>query len=124
MKKGLFIRLVLCIFFLGGCLYSYLSLQNSITKLRLEIPELVTKVRKIEEENIYLQYEIEKFESPANLLEIVKKNPFSHFCFPLDSAVVTLKQSTPLGESIALVEKSNRKKPKVHFATSAPVEQP
>lgn len=122
MKKGLFIRLVLCITFLGGCLYSYLNLQNSITQLRINIPQLASEVRRIEEENTHFQYEIEKFESPANLLEIAKKNSFSHLRFPVDSAVVTLKQAKPLGETEALTGQTIRQKPKIHFATSAPIE--
>jgi hypothetical protein len=122
MKKGFFTRLVVCITFLGVCLYFYLSLQNSITQLRINIPKLASKISRIEEENTHFRYEIEKFKSPANLLEIAKKSPFSHLRFPLDSAVVTLKQAKPLRGTEELTGEAIRQKPKIHFATSAPIE--
>lgn len=124
MKKGLFIRLMICIFFLGGCLYSYLNLQNSITQLRISIPELSSEMRRIEEENTHFCYEIEKFESPANLMEIAKKSAFSHLRFPIENAVVTLKQARPIGETESQQKPETRQKPTIHFATGAPYDKP
>lgn len=124
MKRGLFFRLMICILFLGGCLYSYLNLQNSITELRIRIPELSSEVRRIEEENTHFCYEIEKFESPANLMEIVKKSTFSHLRFPIENAVVTLKQSRPLDETDPQRKPETRHKPTIHFATGVPYDKP
>lgn len=119
MKRGLFVRLLVCILFVGGCLYSYLDMQNGITNLRIRIPELTKEVRRIEEENTHFLYEIEKFESPANLMRLAKKSAFSHLKFPVENAVVTLKQADDLAQKPD--HKPHAKsKPTIHFASGGP----
>lgn len=119
MNKGFFTKITICIFFLGFCLYSYLDLQNGITKLRIRIPHLASEVRRIEEENTHLLYEIEAFESPENLLKLAQKREFSHLRFPVNQDVVTLKQAKIMdgeGDKTSLVF---RMKPSITFATGA-----
>ena len=119
MNKGIFIRIFVCILFLGVCLYSYLDLQNEITGLRIRIPQVVSEVRHIEEENTHLLYKIEKFESPENLIRIAKQSAFSHLKFPIGHEVVTLRQPDPIRDLEEKVVTKHKKKPTITFATGA-----
>src|SRR5271166_1914856 len=95
-KTQVFLPVFICILFMGFCLYSYLDLQNEITELRIQVPKLSAKVRAIEEENIALNFEIEKFENPENLMKLSQKAEFSHLKFPSCHEVVALKIPDPL----------------------------
>lgn len=120
MKGGVFIRLAVCILFLGGCLYSYLNLQNAITQLRIEIPQLASEYGRVQEENTHLLYEIERFESPANLMEIAKEDSFANLRFPLGNAVVVVDGAPAIDEPLERAKGQTRNKPTIHFATGAP----
>jgi len=116
MNKGFFIRILICIIFFGGCLYSYIDMQNAITDLRIQIPKLTKEVRRIEEENTRFLYEIEVFESPENLMRLAQSSAFSHLKYPTEQAVVTLQQADPLlspQEKSAYIAKM---KPTITFA--------
>lgn len=116
MNKGIFFRIFLCILFLGFCLYSYLDLQNGITQLRIQIPELMGELRRIEEENTHLHYEIERFESPENLMYLAKSKEYSHLRYPHCSEVISMKQADPLGDKPS-VDKTVKKAPSITFAS-------
>ncbi|NGX38300.1 MAG: Cell division protein FtsL [Chlamydiae bacterium] len=119
MNKGIFIRIFVCILFLGFCLYSYLNLQTEITSLRIRIPQLTSEVRHIDEENTHLLYKIEKYESPENLMRIAKQSAFSHLKFPIGQEVVTLREPSPMRGSDEKVVTKHKKKPTITFATGA-----
>ena len=87
---ALLFRIFFCIFIFCLCLYSYIDRQNHLTFLRLEIPQLVKSVQKIKEENERLQYEIDRFESPIHLMEILKNPEFSHLKYPYLKDVILL----------------------------------
>ena len=111
------LRIVICILFLSGCLYSYLDVQNAITDLRIQIPRLTNEVRRIEEENTQFKFQIEKFESPENLMQIAKMSEFSHLKFPVCRDVLTLRQDnliTSKEEKVIL----RKAKPTITFATN------
>lgn len=117
MNKGLFARILVCISFFGWCLYSYIDMQNGITKLRIRIPELTKAVRRIQEENTRFLYEIEEFESPENLMRLATKSEYSFLKFPTSIEVLSLREGEPLyvGEEKIL----RRKKPSITFAKGA-----
>lgn len=119
MNKGIFFRIFICVAFLGFCGYSYLDLQNGITELRIKIPELMSEVRRIEEENTHFQYEIECFESPENLMRLAKSSEFAHLRFPICSEVVSLKQADLLKALQPVGTTDHKKKPAITFATRA-----
>ena len=119
MNKGIFFRIIICIVFLGVCLYSYLDLQNEITELRIRIPHLSCEVRRIEEENTHLLYEIERFESPENLMHLAKQSEFAYMKYPTNQEVLTLIQADPLVGAQEKKVPELRKKPKITFATGA-----
>lgn len=80
---------------IGGALLLYIEQLNELTRLRLEIPQLVRDVKAIQEENERMQYEIDRFESPIYLMEMLKKPEFSHLKFPRQSEIVVLEELKP-----------------------------
>lgn len=119
MNKGVFFRVFICVLFLGVCIYSYLDLQNGITEMRIKIPGLVTELRKIEEKNTLYQYEIERFESPENLLALAKQGLYSHLRFPICSEVITMRQPVNVWNTQANEGKTTLHQPSITFATGA-----
>lgn len=108
------LRVLTCIFFFGFSLYSYIDKQNELTDLKLRIPRIAKEIKSIREENTRLQYEIQQFESPENLMELAKQYP--HLKHPVLDEILTLKE----GIAIRLEEKdekiSSEIKPKVSLA--------
>lgn len=91
MSKGLLVRLLICIFILGGLLYTYIDKQNTLTELKMEIPKLSKAFYQLEEENAHLLYEIEKVESPSHLIELLRKQEYSHLRYPYVDEVIVIK---------------------------------
>lgn len=93
MTQGLLIRLLICIFALGGLLYLYIDKQNDLTELKMQIPKLVRNLRVLEEENAQLKYDIEKLENPERLMGLLRSPEFSHLKQPLLSDVVIVHEN-------------------------------
>lgn len=73
---------------IGGALVLYMDRLNELTRLRVDIPHHVKELRSIQEENERMQYEIDQFENPVYLMELLKKPEFSHLKFPRDDQVI------------------------------------
>ena len=84
------LRIFLCIFVAGVSLYFYVDQQNDMTELRLEIPDLLAELRAVQEENQRLEYEIDRFESPIHLMELLRQPEYSHLKHPYLTDVVQL----------------------------------
>lgn len=80
-------------------LFGYIEKQNELTELRLAIPSLAKEVKSLQEENIRLTYEIEHFESPIHLMELMRKPEFSHLKYPFLPDEIFLPQGLPLIET-------------------------
>jgi len=91
MKKGLVIRLFLCIAATALCLYLHIERQNSMTQLRLEIPTLAKEVEQIEHEIERVQFEIDQFENPAYLMELARRPEYSHLRQPRVDEVIVVQ---------------------------------
>lgn len=76
------IRLFICILAAGLTLFAYIEKQNELTELRLAIPQLTKEVAALREDNVRLKYEIERFESPLHLMELMRGPEYSHLKFP------------------------------------------
>jgi hypothetical protein len=96
MSKGMVARILICISVFGLCLYSYLDQQNEVTRLRLQIPVVAKEVKDLKEEDVRLQFEIDLFESPQHLMELIAHHEYSHLKHPL------MKQIMQVSEGIAL----------------------
>lgn len=90
MNIGLLIRLFLCIMCLGCFLYAYIKEQNVITKLRLQIPVISHQLELAQQENTRLQFEIDQFENPVHLMEILRRPEYGHLKHPLVKDVLTI----------------------------------
>ncbi len=95
-KKGFMVQVSLGLVTLGACLFSYLEKQNELTELRIYVPKLVKEIKLIQEDNIRLKYQIQKFESPENLMQLATDSKFSHLKYPLSKEVLVLQEGSQL----------------------------
>jgi cell division protein FtsB len=89
----LFVQLLICVSIAGIALYKHIDKSNELTGLRLAIPALQKKVSELEAENTRLQYEVDRFESPANLFELARKPEFGHLHHSTRSDIIILNTS-------------------------------
>lgn len=94
--KGVFVRIFVCILITGFSLYAYIFKQNELTELRMAIPSLAKEVRSIQEENHRLRYDIDYFESPIHLMELMRMPEFSGLKFGYNQDVIILPRQKPL----------------------------
>ena len=87
---AILIRVFICIFATGFFLYRYIDKQNYLTEVRLEIPYVAKEVEQIKEENRELQYQVDSFESPIQLMELAEKPSFSHLKHPYLKDIIIL----------------------------------
>ena len=85
------VRLLVCVAILGIALYSYIDKHNHLTELRIKVPLLTKKLTTLQEENTRLQFEIEKFENPLNLMELSRKPQYGYLKHPLISDIIHVK---------------------------------
>lgn len=97
-------RFFLCLFTLMGLLYLSIDGQNEITSLQMEIPRLRSEVRQVIEENTRLQYQIDQFENPKNLMRLAQAEPYRHLRHPLVESVFAIPEGLVL--SLPAEEKS------------------
>ncbi len=76
------VRVLICISAVGIGLYMFVAKQNQLTKMRLDIPPLETKVKQLREKNRKLNYEVEQFENPVHLIELQSQPEFAHLKYP------------------------------------------
>lgn len=86
----IFVQLLICVVVGGIALYKHIDKSNELTGLRLAIPALQKEVNDLNEENIRLQYDVDRFESPVNLLELARKPEFGHLKYPVINDVIVL----------------------------------
>ena len=95
MNAGLILRLFFCLVSLGSALYKTIDQQNDLTKLRIALPLLSREIHEVQEEKTRLRYEIESFENPLHLMQLARRNDFSHLKYPLRSEILTIREGDP-----------------------------
>ncbi len=90
------VRLFICIAVAGFMLFAYIDKQNELIELRLVIPVLAKEVKEIHEQNTRLLYQIEQFESPILLMEVMRKPEYSHLRYPYLNEEIILRKGLPL----------------------------
>ncbi len=95
---SILLRLGFCLTLFGFCLYSYLDAQNGLTQLKIKMPEIEREVRLLREENSRLGFEIDEFQSPANLIELGARPEFRHLKHPLLHEVLTVPEPIAANE--------------------------
>jgi cell division protein FtsB len=72
--------------------YLYISANNGVIKKRIAIPTLQKELKEIMAENQRLQHEINQFESPSHLMELMRKPDYSHLRPLFQNEVVEIAQ--------------------------------
>ena len=83
-------KLTICIVAVAFSVYIYMNEHNKVIEMQLAIPPLQKELRAIIAENERLQFEIERFENPSNLMKLAKKPEFRHLKFPYHSDVIVI----------------------------------
>jgi len=96
MKKGLLYRLGACLVILSLCLYCYQSKQNSLTHLKINLPQLELEIKELKKEICELQYEIDRAMNPAKLIELTHRPEFSYLKHPLMKEILTIPEGLVL----------------------------
>lgn len=104
MKKTLLIRITFCLTIIGVLSFLYLDRQNDVTKYRMEIPVLAKEIQSLGEQVKRLEYQIERFENPQNLMQLAECVDFSHLKYPAVSEVWILREAN---EAFAVTEKTD-----------------
>lgn len=94
----LFTRILLSIAILGVFLFLYLNQHIEITRLRLQVPFVAKEVKRIQEENVRLQYDIDVFESPTHLIELSRKPEFSHLKYPEQDKILEIPSKVSVSQ--------------------------
>lgn len=71
-------KLGFCLMASAFALYLYINAHNHLIEIQLAIPPLQKKIREVVADNGRLQFEIDRFESPAHLMHLVDKPEYSH----------------------------------------------
>jgi len=96
MSKQNVIRLLCCLVILSVYFYLVIQKQNSVNYLSLQIPKLQKDLKTLEEENLKLQFESDCFESPDHLMQLVKKEGFTHLRYPIIKDVLSVPEGLAL----------------------------
>lgn len=92
--RKIYLQIFFCVLIFSYSLYYYIDRHNNTTELRLIIPALAKNVREFEAENQRLQYEIDCFESPLHLMELLRKPEFSYLKYPNKDEILVV----PIGK--------------------------
>ena len=104
MNKGMLLRMLCCLAVFTLYLYQMIQKQNIINYLSLQIPKFAKDLKSVEEENVRLRFEIDCFESPDHLMQLVKMQEYTHLRHP------SLKDVFVVPEGIALYIEEKQKK--------------
>lgn len=91
--KQLLLQMGVCFSVFGFCLYSYLDAQNSLTKLKMQLPQKEKEIQGIREEMRRLAYQVDQFENPSNLIELAHRPEFSHLRHPVLREILTVPEA-------------------------------
>ncbi|MCF7806838.1 MAG: hypothetical protein K9M07_04310 [Simkaniaceae bacterium] len=88
MRRNILLKISICILSFASVIYAYLEDQNEVISLSMMVPSLERQLLAIQEENTRLRYEIERFESPSNLMQLAKHCEFSHLHHPYSDDII------------------------------------
>lgn len=88
------VRVAICLCCMSFVVYIYIDQQNTLTELRRLIPKLEKQSRRVNEDNVSLQYEIDQFREPRHLLELARKPQYRHLRFPSSDEVIIVEKGT------------------------------
>lgn len=89
----------LCLLAVVLVFYLYLEDQNQVTFLSVEIPAREGTLRRIQEENKRLEYQVDLSHSPFNLIKMHNQPEFRHLFFPTKDEVKIVSRENRNSES-------------------------
>lgn len=89
-----FVRIILCIIFLGFWLFAAVEHQNRLTDLKMQIPILTKQVEILKEKQSALLYEVEQFEDPTNLLHLSQQPEYGHLKYPFQEQIFMIERKS------------------------------
>ena len=119
MNSRIGIQLIICLGTAALCLFFYLQQQNKLTQLRMYAPKVVKEIKSIQEENARLLYEVEKFESPDNMMRLSRLAEYSHLKHPLISQVLVMNEPEELSSVETIMIDSGYSRTKHTLAVGA-----
>lgn len=100
-SRNILINLGFCVLIFSAFLFKYVDKLNYLTKLKLQLPKIEREIKDLFEKNTKLRYEIDKFENPNNLMELARKEQFSHLKHPLVKDVLKIKEGVALNNNFS-----------------------
>lgn len=86
------IRVAICLCSVSFVVYAYIDQRNQLTELRRVIPQIEKKLKRVQEENVALNYEIDRFRDPRNLLKLSRQPEYSHLRYPSSDEVIIVER--------------------------------
>lgn len=88
----LFAQILICIFVAAVTMFAHIKKRNELTRLSLVLPRIESEVKKLQRENMRLQYEIDSFENPIRMMEFARQPDLGHLKYPYENEVIILKE--------------------------------
>lgn len=110
------IQIGLCIFSFVFFLFCYLDRHNKVTEYQLKIPKVQREVERLSQENTALKAQIEHFELPSQLMNLLRQKDFAHLDYYHDHDVICMQAGKEF-ERQEKVESICRRIPSVSIAT-------
>lgn len=96
MNKLIILKISICLFVFGICLYSYVDKQNELTFLKIEIPKVAKEIQDLKEKIKQINYEVGMFENPAYLMQLIRQPEFGHLKHPFVEDVLIMPEGIAL----------------------------
>ena len=85
-------QLLICLAAAAAVTYNIVDRENELTALRRQLPQIERELRRLNEENRHLQYDVDRFATPLHLMELAEKPEFGHLHFPYSNDVVIIDE--------------------------------
>ena len=98
MNSRMLLQILCCLTVFTFYLYHMIQKQNKINYLSLHLPKIVKDLKAIEEENMRLRFQVNCFESPDHLMQLIKSQEYTHLKTPILKEIFTLPEGLALHE--------------------------
>lgn len=96
MNKSFLIKILICLFAFAFSFYSYVEKQNKVTSLKIEIPKIAKEIQDLRVEIKKIEYEVDKFENPAYLMQLLRQPEYAHLKHPFVHDVLNIPEGVAL----------------------------
>jgi hypothetical protein len=84
------IQIIILLLTIGGLSYRIVYQQNQLVQKQMLIPRITKKITALEEMRKRLQYQIDTFENPIHLMELLRDPRFAHLQHPYMKDIIAL----------------------------------